>query len=191
MNTALLLFCFLGLQAAFIWARYTVFRIDGPTPPGARLVEVSTVLCIGVGMGLIASRSVVQAVLDVASLAVVCASALMFSWAVRSVRRWQLSAAFSIDMPAELLRGGAFGFVRNPFYLAYLLAHAVPLVGARSVWALLPMAWMAMLYRRAVAVEERKFLNSALAVEWQQYAREIGRFLPKLPLRGKQKESLI
>ncbi len=182
MTTSLLLLCFLGLQGAFIWARYTVFRIDGPTPPGARVVEVSTVLCIGVGMGLIASRSAAQAV--------ACASAFMFSWAVRSVRRWQLSAAFSKDMPAELLRSGAFGFVRNPFYSAYLLAHAVPLVGTRSLWALVPLACMAMLYRRAVSVEERKFLDSPLEAEWQQYARDTGRFLPRLPLRRKQRESL-
>ena len=34
MTTSLLLLCFLGLQGAFIWARYMVFRIDGPKPPG-------------------------------------------------------------------------------------------------------------------------------------------------------------
>jgi protein-S-isoprenylcysteine O-methyltransferase Ste14 len=101
-----------------------------------------------------------------------------------------LSVVFADDMPTELLRDGAFGLVRNPFYLAYLLAHALPFVATRSAWSLLPLAWMAMLYRLAVAVEERKFLDSPLAAEWQQYAREAGRFLPKLPLRRKQKESL-
>ena len=190
MTTALLILCFTGLQAAFIWARFEVFRIDGPAPPGVRVIEASTLLCIALGITLIASRIPGPALPDAAALGLAIGSAAMFSWALRSVRRRQLSAAFSSDMPAELLRSGAFGFVRNPFYLAYLLAHAVPLAASRSAWAVLPLAWMALLYGRAVRMEERKFLASPLAAEWGRYAQTTPRFLPRLPLRRKDRESL-
>lgn len=190
MSTALFTLCFVGLQAAFIWARFTVFRIDGPAPPGVRVIEASTLLCIALGITLIARRSGAHAVLDTAALALACASGAMCSWALRSVRRRQLSAAFSSDMPAELLRDGAFGFVRNPFYLAYLLAHALPLAASRSAWAVLPLAWMALLYGRAVRMEERKFKASPMSAEWGRYAQTTGRFLPRLPLRRKRQQSL-
>ena len=190
MTTALLIQCFVGLQAAFIWARFTVFRVDGPAPPGVRVIEVSTLLCIALGIIFIARRSAGHVVLDAAALAMAFTSGAIFAWALRSVRRRQLSAAFSSDMPAELLRGGAFGFVRNPFYLAYLLAHALPLAASRSAWAALPLAWMALLYGRAVRMEERKFLASPFSVEWVRYAQTTGRFLPRLPLRRKRQQSL-
>jgi protein-S-isoprenylcysteine O-methyltransferase Ste14 len=189
MISLLLILCFVGLQAAFIWARYAVFRIDGPTPPGVRVVEASTLSCIGLGAAFIATRDAGPAVLDMAALAVGCASAALFGWALHSVRRWQLSAAFSSDMPAELLRTGAFGFVRNPFYLSYLLAHALPLLVSRSAWALLPLGWMALLYHRAVQMEERKFKASPLAAEWRHYAQTTGRFVPRLPLGRKRQQS--
>lgn len=188
MTTVLLVLCFVGLQAGFIWARFTVFRIDGPAPRGVRVIEASTLLCITLGVWFIAARGAQPAVLGTAALAVACASAAMFTWALRSVRRRQLSAAFSNDTPAELLRSGAFGLVRNPFYLAYLLAHALPVVASFSAWALLPLAWMGLLYHRAVQLEERKFLSSTLAAEWRGYARRTGRFLPRLPLRRKRRE---
>ena len=189
MITALLLLSYIGLQAGFVWARYAVFRIDGPTPPGVRVIEVSTLLSIALGIALIAGRHAGLAVADAAALALAGASAAMFGWALRSVRRRQLSAAFSRDLPAELLRTGAFGFVRNPFYRAYLLAHAVPLLAARSAWGLLPLAGMALVYRRAVQLEERKFVASPLGAEWQRYALSTGRFLPHLPSRHKSRES--
>jgi protein-S-isoprenylcysteine O-methyltransferase Ste14 len=180
---------FLGLQAAFIWARYAVFRIDGPATPGVRVIEVSTVSSMALGFWLIASRTAGPSALDAAALGLASASAALFFWAVRGVRRHQLSAAFSTDLPTELLRSGAFRFVRNPFYLAYLLAHAVPFAASRSAWALLPLAWMALLYRRAVRMEERKFLESPLAAQWQRYAQVTGRFLPRLPVGRRSRKS--
>jgi protein-S-isoprenylcysteine O-methyltransferase Ste14 len=180
---------FVGLQAAFIWARYAVFRIAGPAAPGVRVIEVSTVSSMALGVWFIASREAGSVALDAAALALACASAALFSWAVHSVRRQQLSAAFSNDLPTELLLRGAFRFVRNPFYLAYLLAHAVPFAASRSAWALLPLVWMALLYRRAVRMEEHKFLASPLAAEWQRYAQVTGRFLPRLPLGRTDRKS--
>ncbi len=124
----LLLVGFCALQASFIWARFAVFRIDGTTPPGARLIEMSTLLCLAVGIVLIFRRGALHPyppLLDGLALLACAASAAIFAWAVRSVRRKQLTAAFSADPPAELLRSGAFALVRNPFYLSYITARDV------------------------------------------------------------------
>jgi len=180
--TDLVIFGFLALQASFIWARYTRFRVRGATPPGVRVVEWSTVACIALGVWLIAQREDGQAFAVGAAFVLVLGSAAMFAWACRSVRPMQLAAAFTPDPPVELVRDGAFRMVRNPFYLSYILAHSVPLAASRSPWALVPLLWMTVLYHRAARLEERRFLASPLAGEYLAYARRTGRFLPRMAI---------
>lgn len=177
---SLLLLCFLALQAAFIWARYAVFRIDGPPPPAVRFIEASATACIVAGTWLIWQRADSLLARDLLALAIAACSAAAFTWAVRSIRPRQLTAAFSPDAPTELLQRGAFGAVRNPFYLAYMLAFAVPAVATWSWQGLVPAAWMAAIYLRAVMVEERKFLAGPLADEYRRYCARTGRFLPRI-----------
>jgi protein-S-isoprenylcysteine O-methyltransferase Ste14 len=170
---------FIALQAAFIWARYAIFRVDGPTPTGARAIEVSTLSCIVFGVALVLRHQPDDRTFGALALVAATSSTAVFAWALRSVRPRQLSAAFSGDEPTELLRHGAFRYVRNPFYLAYLLAHAVPLLASRSLWGLV-LAWMSGLYVRATQVEERKFLASPLADEYRRYFQSTGRFVPRV-----------
>jgi protein-S-isoprenylcysteine O-methyltransferase Ste14 len=178
--TSLLLVCFLSLQGLFIWARWERFRVTGPTPRGVRLIEASTLVCIGAGTALISQRVNGQLVADGFALTIAFASAAMFRWGCASVKPMQLSAAFSPDAPVELVRCGAFRFIRNPFYLSYILAQAVPLLASRSGWALIPLIWMGGLYWRAAVIEERKFLGSPLAQEYREYVRQTGRFVPRI-----------
>lgn len=177
--TGALVLCFLALQASFVWARYAVFRIDGPAPQGVRLIEVSVTASIVAGASLIALRQPGGAWRDLLALAALLLSALLFGWGLRSVRPLQLTAAFSADAPVELLRSGAYGVVRNPFYAAYIVAHAVPALATASWWALPVALWMAALYTHAALLEERKFLAGPLAGDFRAYAAQTGRFLPR------------
>lgn len=178
--TTTLIVCFLALQAGVIWARYAIFRIDGPPTPAVRFIEASAAVCIVAGVWLMASRANVPLALDLLAMAMATCSAAVFSWAICSVRPRQLTAAFSADAPTELLQGGAFGVVRNPFYLSYMLGFAMPAVASASWWGLLPAAWMACIYLRAVLVEERKFLAGPQADDYRRYCAQTGRFLPRL-----------
>jgi protein-S-isoprenylcysteine O-methyltransferase Ste14 len=164
------------LHALFIWGRFGVFRIDGKPPRGVRVIEVSAVSCILVGLATIALRDGPDVWCDAASAAVAVLSGGLFSWA--TLKRNRLTAAFSDDTPAELITAGPFRWVRNPFYLSYLLAYTQALLAARSGWAVLPLAWMGVVYGTAVWREERKFLRSELADEYREYARRTGRFIP-------------
>jgi protein-S-isoprenylcysteine O-methyltransferase Ste14 len=166
------------LHGLFIWARFAVFRIDGKPPRGVRVLEWSAVSCILVGLVAIALRDGPDAGCDAASAAVAVFSGGVFVWAATTVKRNRLTAAFSDDTPQELITAGPFRWVRNPFYLSYLLAYTQALLAARSWWAVLPLAWMAGVYAAAVWREERKFLRSPLAYRYREYARRTGRFLP-------------
>ena len=183
--TVLLLLCFLGLQAAFIWARYAIFRIVGRTPPAVRFIEASATTCIVAGSFLMARRANGDATLDLLALVLAVCSATLFGWSIRSIRPRQLTAAFSPDAPVELLRTGAFGFVRNPFYLSYMLAYTLPWIVSRSWWGAVLMAYMVAIYVRAALAEEHKFLAGPLAGGFRIYARDTGRFLPRLGQRAR------
>lgn len=171
---------FLALQATFVWGRFAVFRIDGETPAGVRLIEGSATFGILIGAVLIASRDGASVWWDVPSFAVAAMSGALYAWAVRTVRQRRLTASFSKDTPLELIDRGPFRLVRHPFYLAYLLCYLQALLASRSTWALLPLAWMGIVYATAARREEQKFMSSPLAPAYAAYKQTTGAFVPHL-----------
>jgi protein-S-isoprenylcysteine O-methyltransferase Ste14 len=180
MMDPLALVLFVVLQLAFIWARFAVFRVDGRKPAGVRVIEVSTISAIAGGILLMWRVTPAWPGLPVLATMAGSASGAVFAWACATVRRRQLSGAFCDDLPVELICEGPFRLVRNPFYAAYIAAHAMPLLATGSMWGLMPLTWMTALYLRAALLEERKFAHSRLAWDYGDYARRTGRFLPRL-----------
>jgi len=174
----LLLALNLSLHAAFIWGRNAVFRVDGRPPRGVRIIEFSAALSLIAGGTLIVRRPAVFLPLDLLAVACAVLSGALFAWGVATTRCGQLTAAFSEDAPAELITSGPFRFVRNPFYVSYLLAYLQAVLASRSPWSLLPLLGMWCIYRRAAALEEQKFRRSYLAKTYSRYAACTGRFLP-------------
>lgn len=81
------------------------------------------------------------------------------------------------DAPATLRRDGAFRFVRNPCYLAYLLIAAGPLIVTASAW--LAGTWVAgfvALARRAAQEEQR--LHAQLGAAYADYCATAKRLIP-------------
>lgn len=178
MYTAALLVACVTLHLCFAWARVAVFRIDGPTPRGVRVIEAGATCSAVAGLALIASRDGDHAAGDALAGLLALASALLFLWALAGIRRGELTAAFSEDAPAQLLTRGAFRWLRHPFYLSYLLAHAVPWPASRSLWALPGLLLMAAIYARAAGVEERKFQAGPLAGAWRAYRERTRALMP-------------
>lgn len=105
-DTALLLAAFVSLQAAFIYGRFKVFRIDGDTPVGVRLIEVSTFVCIALDGALIATRRGDSALLDLFGVVVALMSRALFAWGLTAIRHGELTAAFLRDVPLALIKSG-------------------------------------------------------------------------------------
>lgn len=177
--TSGLLVAYLALHATFARARVAVFRIDGPTPRGVRLIELSSTACIVIGAWLIAGRDTAGSAIDGLAVLLAAMSAGLFCWALRCIRSMQLSAAFSAELPQQLITQGPNRLVRNPFYLAYLPAHAVPWAASQSLAAVPGLLLMGAIYHRAALQEERKFMASPLAQEWSRYRQRTGRLLPR------------
>lgn len=183
--TIALLTTYLALHVAFTWARIVVFRIDGPTPRGVRLIELCATCSILAG-GLVLGQQESPPSLGALGACTAAASAGLFFWGLKSIRPGQLSAAFSDDVPTFLVTQGPYRYIRNPFYLAYLLAHAVPWVATGATAALPGLAIMTAIYARAALLEERKFRASACAPDWEAYRQRTGRFLPRLTAEGRR-----
>jgi protein-S-isoprenylcysteine O-methyltransferase Ste14 len=83
------------------------------------------------------------------------------------------------EAPPALRRDGPFGLVRNPLYLAYLLAAAAPaIVAGRAVLLLTWLAAFAALAIRAAQEEHR--LHVQLGAAYAAYSRDVKRLIPFL-----------
>ena len=106
------------------------------------------------------------------------AALFLFEWARHSIRGRYFSYVFSRDVPGFLWTGGAFAYIRNPFYASYLLSAASVAVMFSDISVLLLFMLLFLFARAAARHEERKFLASPFREEYEAYARRTGRFVP-------------
>lgn len=111
-------------------------------------------------------------------LALFAAAALFWAWARAQIGPFR-DTRLPDQAPIVLRRDGPFGVVRNPLYLAYLVAAAAPaLVAARPILALTFAGCVAGLAIRA-AQEERR-LHAQLGALYADYCRGVKRLIPFL-----------
>ena len=168
--------------ACAIGYRYAVrrlFRADGRWPRGAVVI-----LVVGMATGI--AQTVLLAVVPVdlvrgcIALGLFALSLALFWSAVAATRARPLTIVFSGDVPKHLVERGPYRFVRNPFYVSYLLCYLAGLVGTGSWPLAVPVVALAAAFAVAARHEERKFLGSPLAADYRAYMRRTGRFLPRV-----------
>lgn len=105
---------------------------------------------------------------------------LIVFWShTRLVQQNQFSLIFSNDIPARIVQAGLYRWIRHPFYMCYLLCY-YSLALALLDWPLLACAvLMTGVYWNATLFEEKKFLSSRHAREYESYLARTGRFFPK------------
>lgn len=112
------------------------------------------------------------------ALSAYAASASLFWWCVWVTRGRGLAACFQGKIAKTLVQRGPYRWMRHPFYVAYSLAWCAGF--AATGW--LPLAvsavTMALLYRKAALDEERDWLTSPHAHQYEKYIRSTGRFFP-------------
>ena len=118
--------------------------------------------------------------LAIPAIILVVASLALFQWAANSIRDKFFSYIGDSDTPQFVFQGGPYAYVRNPFYLSYLLTNAAVAMafptwisGAAALSSLI-ILWIASIY------EERKFANSLSAEEYRAYMTRAGDGVPTL-----------
>lgn len=178
---ALNVVAFIACFGTFTWAMQGgLFRKTSHASPGLTLIRVLGALSMAVHLlTLILARHSND--LHAAAGFVVYVSALsLFVWAARTIWQRRLTLAFAEDEPAHLETCGPYGWIRHPFYAAYLLGWLAGVLATGQPALLATVLAMGALYVRAARQEEGKFARSALDGAYTSYRQRTGMFVPNL-----------
>jgi protein-S-isoprenylcysteine O-methyltransferase Ste14 len=107
-------------------------------------------------------------------------SLALFQWAAMSIRGRVFSYAGNHDLPQFVHRAGPYVYVRNPFYLSYLLAEIATSIMWPSLWGVVIVVVALVYFQWLARFEEEKFARSPVAVEYAAYKATTGRLFPRL-----------
>lgn len=156
------------------------FRSVEKPPPSLRLIQITgLIFTIAHAYALIQARTM-QTIPGLLGLGLYLLSCWLFWSCIRANRQKPLSLAFNSDQPEHLTAHGPYRWVRHPFYSSYLAAWLAGATASGQWWLLLSVAIMTAIYYFAARMEERKFLSSPLAAEYQKYRAQTGMFFPRL-----------
>ena len=170
--TALLCFCCFG------WGVGRHFRNETAMPLGMRLLSLGSLAAL---LWFLARLAVdgLSAAWPLAIL-MMLASLGLFWCAVRATRTQRLTLAFDGDAPVFLHRHGPYGYVRHPFYSAYMLFWIATSLSSPGLVQWLAPAALCCVYVYAARREEEKFSKSSLAAQYRLYRQSTGMLFPLL-----------
>ena len=73
---------------------------------------------------------------------------------------------------------GPYRYVRHPFYSSYILGWLAAVIAVPCLATLVIFLGMTTIYWQAASSEERRFLASPLATDYERYRMHTGLFLP-------------
>lgn len=162
----------------YVWSTMTHFRSETP-PKGVPIVATAVFLSLAIFLMLLWMK-VQPVAAQLAGLALIFSSLGLFWWAINASRDFGLTHVFDKTQPTALLSSGPYAYVRHPFYTSYIIFWGGFALSTWSVWAVVPLAAIIVIYTKASRLEEAKFFNSPLADSYRAYMLRAGRFWPKL-----------
>ncbi|MER9403316.1 isoprenylcysteine carboxylmethyltransferase family protein [Mesorhizobium caraganae] len=162
----------------YVWSMRAHFQLQAMSP-GAMTISAAVIATALFFLAILWIQSQpVSAKLT--GLAVELASSALFWWAIVTSRKARLRFIFAPDDPHSLLTDGPYGYVRHPFYTSYIIFWIGWGIATWSIWAVVPVAGIAILYVFAALDEEKKFSRTPLADSYKAYRGRAGLFWPRL-----------
>lgn len=162
----------------YVWSTRAHFRSQ-KMASGA--VAVSIAVIVTALLFLVLTWTRVQPVqAHLSGIAVMLASMVLFWWAIIASRKAQLRFAFDPENPHGLVTDGPYRYLRHPFYTSYVIFWVGWAIATASWEAAIPVVILVILYVKAALMEEEKFANSPLAVDYAAYRERTGFFWPRL-----------
>ncbi|MDB5506338.1 MAG: Nickel-cobalt-cadmium resistance protein [Devosia sp.] len=165
------------MVALYSWSLRAHFKSDKMSG-GAILISVMVVALALVLLYLVFLSSQ-PLVAQLVGLAMQLSSAWLFFAAIKASREGQLRFAFDPGQPRSLVTWGPYRWVRHPFYVSYILFWAGWSVATWSLWPVVPIAILIVVYVVAALGEERLFVGTQMAASYAEYRRRTGFFFPK------------
>jgi protein-S-isoprenylcysteine O-methyltransferase Ste14 len=176
-TSALLL---LACLTSFGWAMQRFFTQPSGQTGGMKVVKVFGILFGILHLTAIVVTPLASIAQGLTGAALYACSLGLFWWAITANLRRPLSAAFSSDLPSHLVLHGPYKLIRHPLYCSYLLCWLAGWVATGRLWLAPTVAVMLVIYLVAAAGEEKKFEQSLLAENYEQYRARTGLFFPNL-----------
>ena len=86
------------------------------------------------------------------------------------------------DQKTELVQTGIYRFCRNPYFLSYFIMFLAPFLIVPSM-VLLLLVIVTIFYFHQVVKNEEKYLEKVHGLEYGDYRKRVGRYLPKFKKR--------
>jgi protein-S-isoprenylcysteine O-methyltransferase Ste14 len=166
-----------GVLVRFMIGATAAFR-PAPGEPPSPLTIVMTIAALVLALHV--GRTPIGLWQTAAGVAGLAASLALYEWAKHTIRGRFFSYIFSSDVPDFVCTAGPYAYIRNPFYLSYLVAYASAVAMTPDVVTGGVLVVMTIYFWSAARFEERKFTVSERADEYEAYRRRTGRFVPRL-----------
>ncbi|HEV7276896.1 MAG TPA: isoprenylcysteine carboxylmethyltransferase family protein [Devosiaceae bacterium] len=169
----------IAVIAQYTWSMRGHFSSKS-MPRGA--VVISVVVLLSTALLLVLQWTLAQPAWAVLlGIALELGSLVLFWAAIRASRQARLRLAFDEENPDTLVTEGPYRYLRHPFYTSYLIFWTGWAIAVWSVWALVPLLAIAIVYVIAAKGEERKFERTTLADQYRAYKRRTGFLWPRFP----------
>lgn len=168
----------LGCFAMIARASYRFFRQgESQAHTVTRLANVGATVAFA---ALALAGPVTPPALVALAIALTALSVWLFHRATVSANAGVLHVAFAEGASAELVTGGIYRHIRNPFYTSYLVYWTAWAVLLDFAWpGMMGLAFFAGLYWLAVLREE-KALEGQFGAPYTAYKARAGRFVPRV-----------
>jgi protein-S-isoprenylcysteine O-methyltransferase Ste14 len=167
----------------FVWMMFGAARVFSPDTGRRDVRGLGIALSMWGTMGATRFARVPPRFEQLIGVGGLLLSLVLFQWAAASIRGRVFSFAGNHDLPRFVHRAGPYAYVRNPFYLSYLLAEIATVLIWPSVWGVVILVVMVVYIQWLTRFEEEKFARSPVAAEFAAYKAATGRLLPRMRRR--------
>lgn len=177
-NQILLTAVYTAIVLSLIWARFRFFKI---TDAKSKLVSYFNDPAVFVQLIftywlLWSADSLTLIETAVAGIAYSCSLAL-FWWAIKSAGQLDFASSGS---KGEIITTGAFGFVRHPFYLSYLIVWLASTLLLNSIFLWLSALVLVGVYISSARTEEAGIVAGEQSAAYLAYREKVGMLVPRI-----------
>ena len=163
---------------SLIWARFRFFRI---TSNKSKLVsylnDPAVLVQLVFTYGLLWQADQLSTLKTAVVVVVYCLALALFWWAIKTAG--QLDFASS-DVKGQIFTTGAFGLVRHPFYLSYIMVWITSSTMFGSAYLWVSSFVLIGVYFSSAMQEEANILSSEFGEMYKRYKLVTGMFIPRI-----------
>jgi protein-S-isoprenylcysteine O-methyltransferase Ste14 len=163
---------------SLIWARFRFFKI---TSTKSKLVsylnDPAVLVQLVFTYWLLWQTEQISPLSAILAVAVYLLALALFWWAIKTAGTLDFASS---SVKEEIFTSGAFGLVRHPFYLSYIMVWITSSALLGSIYLWVSCAVLIGLYYMSAKQEEASMVGSELGESYKAYALKTGMFVPKV-----------